>query len=311
MDEAGFPPSKGIGISKVSVRAYSLMVTGNTLLELVVDGLARGLFLTLLGVGITLVFGLGGVLNLAIGTFAVGSVLVATTAIAAGVSVPIAIAFGVLAVGVFSLVVDQTLLEQVYKSDGEERILLGIFVMLGLAILLEGALTNYYESRYSLPVDMPSVTLGEITIVGSSLFVIVVSVVILIGLYVFLRRTFLGRATRTVFQDEVGAQLVGVDPRRIRTLIFVLSSVIAAVAGITAAVSGAISVSSGFRFSIIAVIVSIVGGVRSLEGAVVAGISLGIVTTYANFFIGSYIATLILFGAAVTILIVNPGVFRS
>jgi branched-chain amino acid transport system permease protein len=286
-------------------------VSVSTLLELVVDGVAQGLFLTLLGVGITLVFGLGGVLNLAIETFAVGSVLVATTAIAAGVSVPVAIVLGIVAVGVFSLIVDQTLLEQVYKSEGEERILLGIFVMLGLAILLEGALTNFYESRYSLPVDIPGVTIGGIRIVGSSLFVIAVSIVILAALYVFLRRTFLGRATRTVFQDEVGAQLVGVDPRRIRTLIFVLSSVIAAIAGVTAAVSGAISVASGFRFSIFAVIVSIVGGVRSLEGAVVAGLSLGIVTTYANFFIGSYIATLILFGAAVVILIWNPGVFRS
>lgn len=287
------------------------MVTVNTLLELVVDGLAQGLFLTLLGVGITLVFGLGGVLNLAIGTFAVGAVLVATTAIAAGVSVPVAVVLGVLAVGAFSLVVDQTLLELVYESEGEERILLGIFVMLGLAILLDGLLTNFYESRYSLPVEVPSVSIGEITVVGSSLFVITVSLVLLVALYLFLRRTFLGRATRTVFQDEVGAQLVGVDPRRVRTLIFVLSSVIAAVAGVAAAVSGSISVSSGFRFSIFAVIVSIVGGVRSLEGAVVAGLSLGIVTTYANFFIGSYIATLILFGAAVVILVINPEVFRS
>jgi branched-chain amino acid transport system permease protein len=287
------------------------MVTGTTLIEVAIDGLAQGLFLTLLGVGITLVFGLGEVLNLAIGAFAVGAVLTAVTAINAGVSVPIAMLLAVLAVGVFSLLVDQTLLELVYKSEGEERILLGIFVTLGLAEALDGALSNFFPSRYSLPVGVPSVDLGPVNVVGSSVIVIVVSAVILAGLFLFLRGTFLGKATRTVFQDEVGALLVGVDPRRIRTLIFVLSSVIAAVAGLTSAIGASIGVADAFRYTIFALIIAIVGGVRSLEGAVVAGIVLGIVTTYANFFIGSYVATLILFGAATAVLLFNPEVIRG
>jgi branched-chain amino acid transport system permease protein len=287
------------------------MVTATTLAEVAIDGLAQGMFLTLLGVGITLVFGLGEVLNLAIGAFAVSAVLIATSIIGAGLSVPVAAVLAVLAVGLFSLVVDQTLLEQVYKSEGEERILLGIFVTLGLAEVLTGTLNNLYSSRYSLPVDLPSVSIGSVSIVGSSVFVIVVSTIILVSLFVFLRRTFLGKATRTVFQDEEGALLVGVNPRRIRTLIFVLSSVIAAIAGLTSAVGSVVSVGSGFQFTIFALIVAIVGGVRSLEGAVGAGIILGFVTTYANFFIGSYVATLLLFAAAVAVLVFNPEVIRT
>jgi branched-chain amino acid transport system permease protein len=287
------------------------MVTATTLIEVAIDGLAQGLFLTLLGVGITLVFGLGEVLNLAIGAFAISAVLLATSIIGAGLGVPVAAVLAVLAVGVFSLVVDQTLLEQVYKSEGEQRILLGIFVTLGLAEVLTGTLDNLYPSRYSLPVNLPSIDIGSVSIVGSSVFVIVVSTIILVILFVFLRRTFLGKATRTVFQDEVGALLVGVDPRRIRTFIFVLSSVIAAIAGVTAAIGSTISVGSGFRFTIFAVIVAIVGGVRSLEGAVAAGIILGIITTYANFFIGSFVATLLLFAAAIVVLLFNPEVIRG
>jgi branched-chain amino acid transport system permease protein len=282
------------------------MVTVSTLLGVAVDGLAFGVFLALLGVGITLVFGLGEVLNLAIGAFAVLTVLVATVVVNAGQGLVVASVVALVAVTAFGLVVDRTLLSLVYRSEGEERILLGIFTTLGLTVLLDGVLINFFPSRYTLPLNVGTVSFGGAILTGSSLAVITIGVVVLAALFAFLRGTFLGKATRTVFQDERGARLVGVNPRKIRTLIFVLSAAVAGLGGLVFAVGSAVSVASGFQFTTFALIISIVGGVRSLVGAVAAGVLLGLVNQFANFFVGSYIATIILFTAAIVVLLVRP-----
>lgn len=296
------------------------MVTFNTLVAVTIDGLAFGVFLALLGVGITLVFGLGEVLNLAIGAFAVIAVLVATTLVSGGQGLVVSSLVALLFVAGLALLIDRVLLTPVYRSEGEQRILLGIFTTLGLVVFLDGFLINgldlssfvgglvipAFPASYNLPLELPRVSFGDDVIRGSSLVVIAVGLAVFGILYVFLQRTFLGKATRTVFQDERGAQLVGVNPRRIRTLIFVLSVTVAGFAGLVWALGHTISVSSGFNFTVFALIVSIVGGVRSLTGAIVAGVLLGLVSQYANFFVGSYIAVVILFSAAIVFLLAKP-----
>lgn len=287
------------------------MVTVSTLAALAVDGLAFGASLALLGVGITLVYGLGEVLNLAIGAFAVIAAITAALLVDGGMSLPIAILAGLAFVGVFGLLVDRTLLSLVYRSEGEERILLGIFTTLGLTVLLEGVMVNYVSSRYSLPLGISPIDVGATVVTGTSVVSIIVTAVIIAVLFLFLNRTFLGKATRTIFQDERGARLVGIDPRKLRTLVFVLSAVVAGLAGILAAARSNVSVANSFQFTTFALIVSIVGGIRSLVGAVVAGLVLGLINTYANFFVGSYFATIILFGAAIVFLLVRPEVMSS
>lgn len=287
------------------------MVSVSTLAAIAVDGLAFGASLALLGVGITLVYGLGEVLNLAIGAFAVIAAISASLLTSEGVALPVAAVAGLALVGVFGLVIDRTLLSLVYRSEGEERILLGIFTTLGLAVLLEGVLVNFVSSRYSLPLNVDPVDVGATVVTGTSVISIVVAAVVLAVLFAFLNRTFLGKATRTIFQDERGAQLVGIDPRKIRTLVFVLSAVVAGLAGLLVAARSNVGVGNAFEFTTFALIVSIVGGVRSLLGAVVAGLLLGLVNTLANFFIGSYVATIFLFGAAIVFLLFRPEVMSS
>lgn len=282
------------------------MVTVSTLIAIAVDGLARGLFLALLGAGITLVFGLGEVLNLAIGAFAIIALLLAQ-ALAPSIGLVPASVVAILIVAAFGLLVDRTIFSLVYRSEGEERILLGIFVTLGLAILLEGALTQFFPSSYSLPTNLGTVSIAGTSVVTGSLVIIAVSAVVLGLLFAFLKLTYLGKATRTVFQDEVGALLVGVKPRRIRTLIFVLSVSVAGVAGVVNGLNSTASVGDAFGYTIFALIVSIVGGVRSVEGAVVAGVILGMVVQFANFFIGSFVASMAVFATAVVVLLANPG----
>lgn len=277
-----------------------------TIVEVAVDGLARGLLLALLGAGVTLVFGLGSVLNIALGAFAVVAVIAGVTALAVAPHPAAAVLAGLGFVAVLGLLVDRTLLTSVYRSEGEERITLGIFVTLGLEILISGILFVRYPLQYGIPHDSFLVALGPVEIRSSSLLIIGVAAVVLFAFFLFLRRTFLGKATRTVFQDETGALLCGINPRRMRTLIFVTSAVLAAIAGMLWSMQSTVTAASAFEITVLAIIVSIVGGVRNIEGTVAAGVLLGLVLTYANYFIGSYVATVILFGVAVVVLILRP-----
>jgi len=285
------------------------MVDVNTLVAVAIDGIGNGLLLALLGVGITLVFGLGELLNLAQGIFAVLGALVALEFVELGVPLPAAVVLSLLAIAAFSLLVDRGLLSSVYRSEGDERIMVGIFVTLGLTLAIEGLLFVYRPYRFTLPYDVDSVQAFGTFIRGASLLNILVASVVIAALFVFLRRTYLGNAARTITQDEVGASLCGIDTRRMRTIIFVTSAAIAAVAGLLAGIGGSLSAASGFELTVQALIVSIVGGVRNVPGTVVAGVGLGLVLAYANFFIGSYLALIAMFATAMAAIAVRREAF--
>jgi len=276
------------------------------LFEILVSGIARGLILALLGAGITMVFGLGGVLNLAIGVFTVVAVIVGGEFLAIVPNPWIAATGTLLFMSVMSLGIDRSLLSLIYRSDGEERTLLGIFATLGLALFIEGFLFIYYPSGYSFGVSFDTVELGPAILRGSTLAIILLSAVVVVALYGFLNRTYVGNATQTVLQDEKGAVLCGIEPRRIYTLVFVLSAVIASIAGLMFSLNASVAAADALGFTIEAVIVSIVGGVTSIRGTIAAGLLLGIVITFANFLIGAYIAQLILFTIAIAALLLEP-----
>lgn len=284
---------------------------------LFVDGIGAGLILALLGLGITLVFGLGGILNLSIGVFSLMGILVAVRVFGAVPSLVLAVAVAMVVVGLVGLVVDRSLLPLVYRSEGEERMLIGIFATLGLAIFLEGLLVIEvpvpglgtvlgYSDLYAVHEQISPFTLGPVLVRGSTLAVIALGALVFVLLYLFFDRTYVGQATRTVMDDEVGATLCGIDTRRMRMFVFVLSAMIAAFAGVMYSLSGEVSVADSFSLTINAVIVSVVGGVTSITGTVVAGLVLGIITTFAAAYVGAYLAAVALFAAAVVVLLARP-----
>lgn len=275
-------------------------------IELLIDGLARGLLFSLFGLTITLVFGLGEVLNLLVGVFAVIAVIVASRLLAVVPGVTTAAILAVGFVTVLALLTDRSVISIVYREEGEDRILLGIFVTLGLSIATEGVLYVYVPTSVLLDPGVRSVGVGGVGVTGPTLTVIVLSVALLGAIYAFFRMTDHGTATRTVIQDETGAVLCGIDPRRMQTLVFVLSGAIAAVAGILYSFSAEVSVATSFQLTTTAIMVSIVGGVDSISGVVVAGVVLGVIVTVAGAVFGSYLSTVALFAVAIAVLVYRP-----
>ncbi len=275
--------------------------------SLVVDGAVYGLQLSLLAVGLTLIFGLGGVMNLAHGQFAVIGAISAGIVLGAGVPAPLAAVVGIAVAGLCGLAVDRSLMRAAYRRTGEDRLLLGLLLTLGLSLVIDGFLSYAFpQSALTFDISVPAVTILGVTIRSASILAALIAVGTLAALLVFLRQTPLGQAIRCIIQSEVGAQLCGIDPARVRTVIFVLGTALAGVVGITQGLSATIDSQAGVALTVLALIVATVGGVRSVMGTTVAGLLLGIVHAFTSFYIGAYLTFIIFLMTAVVTILIRP-----
>jgi branched-chain amino acid transport system permease protein len=273
----------------------------------ILDGIVLGLAFGLLGVGMTLVYGLGGVLNLAYGQIVVLGAIVIMLLIDDGVPTAWAAVVGVLAAVGAGLLFDLTLMQPVYRRRGEERTLLGLLLTLGAAFVIAGLL-NWQYPLGALYINIggnPVSVLGVPMAVGSiwaSVMALAVGAVLLL----FFGATTFGRGVRSVIQDETGARLVGISPSFVRTVIFALSGALAGIVAISSAMTAPLTVTAGFELTVFALIVTVVGGLGSVAGAFLAGLLLGIVNELSAHYIGQYITTVILLGAAGLTILIRP-----
>jgi branched-chain amino acid transport system permease protein len=273
----------------------------------VLDGIVLGLQFGLLAVGLTLVYGLGGVLNLAYGQMAVAAAITVSLAMDAGLPVAPAVGVGLLAGGVFGFILDTTLLHPVYRRRGEAKVLLSLLLTLGLGFIVDGLLLwRFPLEALTLHVGGGAVDVLGVPMRRGSLLASAISAVAFAGLFLFFRSTTLGQAVRSVIQDEEGARLVGIDPKRMRTFILVSSGVLAALVAVTRSMSIPVTVTSGISFTIFALIVTVVGGLGSVAGAFLAGLILGIVNTVSAFYIGTFLTFIILLAAAALTILLRP-----
>ena len=179
----------------------------------ILDGLVLGLAFGLLGVGMTLVYGLGGVINLAYGQIVVLAAIAASVAMEEGVAQFPAALLGIAAAIVVSLLLDLTLMRPVYREHGEERTLLGLLLTLGAAFVIAGVLTWRYPdgALYVFVSGDPISVIGVPMAVGS-IWASGIALAVAAVLLLFLGLTTFGRGVRSVIQDEVGARLVGINP---------------------------------------------------------------------------------------------------
>ncbi len=273
----------------------------------ILDGIVLGLQFGLLAAGLTLVYGLGGVLNFAYGQMAVISAMVVAFAIDADVPVLPAVGLGLLAGGLLGLFLDRTVLRPVYRLKGEARVLLSLLLTLGVSFIVDGFLNWRYPLKaLSLHIGGGAVEILGVPMRRGSLVASAITLVTLAGLFVFFKRTSLGRAMRSVIEDEEGARLAGIDPNRMLSLILVLSGVLAALVAVTRSMVSPVDVTSGLAITVFALIVAVVGGLGSFPGALLAGIILGIINVVAADLIGTYISLIMLLVAAAVTILIRP-----
>ena len=271
------------------------------------DGIVLGLSFGLLGVGLTLVYGLGGVLNLAHGQIAVLGAIVASHVMADGIPTVLAALSAVAVAAAAGVALDLSLMRPVYRQKPEQRTLLGLLLTLGVAFVIEGAL-NWRDPLGALYINVSGnpVSIAGVQMSIGSIWASVIALAAGALLVLFFAGTTFGRAVRSVIQDETGARLVGINPSLVRTIIFALSGGLAGLVAVTRSMTGPVTVNAGFDLTIFALIVTVVGGLGSVGGAFLAGVLLGIVETISAYYIGQYITTMVLLGAAALTILVRP-----
>jgi branched-chain amino acid transport system permease protein len=273
----------------------------------IIDGIVLGLAFGLLGVGLTLVYGLGGVLNLAYGEIAILAAIVVSHLRSDGIPTVLAAAIGVLAGAGAGIALDLTLMRPVYRQRGEHRTLLGLLLTLGLAFVIEGLL-NWRNPLGALYINVSGrpIHIFGVAMSAGSVWASVIALAagaILLG---FFGATTFGRGVRSVIQDEIGARLVGISPSFVRTVIFALSGALAGLVAVTRSMTAPLTVTDGFDLTIFALIVAVVGGLGSVAGAFLAGVLLGIVDTVSAYYVGQYITSIVLLGAAALTILARP-----
>ncbi|MGH7413250.1 MAG: branched-chain amino acid ABC transporter permease [Candidatus Rokuibacteriota bacterium] len=276
------------------------------LLQHLLNGLLLGATYSLLGIGLTLVFGLMNGVNFAhgefytLGAYAAFAAL-ALTAVPFFLAIPLAIVAGALA----GAVCERVLLRPL-RGQSIDTIML---VMIGLWIAMQNAeLLGWGGVAKSVPTPFPTepVVLGAVSVAPLRIFVFVVSGLLILGAHLLLSRTKLGRAMRATFQDRETAALMGVSIERIHTVTFAFGAGLAAAAGALLGPVFLLYPSMGDLASLKAFSVVILGGLGNFGGAALGGLVLGIAEELGAGYISSGYRDAVGFLMIVAVLLLRP-----
>ena len=253
-------------------------VTG--LFAQILNGLQYGLLLFLISSGLTLIFGVMGVINLAHGSlFMLGAYLAYAVARQTG-SLWLALPAAVLGGLAFGAVLERWLFRRFYQRDHLDQVLLTF----ALILLFEEARSLLFGNDFhSVPVpamlDFSVPVAGDFSYSAYRLAVLGICVLIAALMFVGIERTRLGSAVRAAAEKPEMVELLGLDSRRIHLLVFAVGTALAMLAGALAAPLQSVYPNMGDGFLIVSFVVVVVGGVGSIAGAFWGALLIGLVDT--------------------------------
>ena len=275
-------------------------------LQHLVNGLVLGGTYALLGIGLTLIFGLMNVVNFAHGEFYTLGAYAAFAAVALS-GLPFVPALAVaMAAGVALGALTERVLLRPLRGQSIDTVML---VMIGLWIAMQNAeLLVWGGVAKSIPHPFPTapLTLGPLSIAPLRVFVLVAALALILGAHLVVHRTRLGRAMRATFQDPDTAALMGVRIGRIHTATFALGSGLAAAAG---ALLGPVFLAypaMGDLAALKAFSVVILGGLGNVAGATLGGVLLGIAEELGAGYVSSGYRDAVGFVIIILVLLFRP-----
>ena len=306
-----------LGIAAVVALALAMIyLFGNKSDAMVTQSIVTGLLLggiyALVSLGLTLIFGVLGIVNFAQGAMlAMAMYLVYFMVSAAGINAYIAVVLAVPVMFAFGWLVQAVLLNRLTVSGGHERPLL---VTLGLSLLITNVILMTFDGR---PLGVAAPVGGTIQLFGA---VVDISRLIALGgallmaavLGFILKKSSLGLAIRAVSSNAVGAALVGVNVQRIYAMTFGLGSASVAVAGGLMAPFTSLIPTAGEQFTTLAFVIVVLGGLGSVPGALLGGLVIGLVQTVGSMYLPGSGSLLLVFVVFILVLFLRPqGLFGA
>jgi branched-chain amino acid transport system permease protein len=269
-------------------------------------GVALGAVFVLLSTGLSVIFGMLGVVNFAHGAFYMTGAYAGVFILALTGNFWIALAAVPVLAGVMGLAVERFLISPLYGRGPDYPLLLTF----GLGYVLIEVVRILFGSN-GMPFDTPALLTGGIDIDGAGyfpayrLFVIATTAALMLGLWLLLERTRYGLIIRAASRDPEILSVLGVDVSRVFLLVFGLGTALAAFAGLLAAPMRSVNPEMGVAVLIEAFVVTVIGGMGSLLGGAVAGMLVGIVVSLTALWMPE-MSTISMFALMALVLLVRP-----
>jgi branched-chain amino acid transport system permease protein len=280
--------------------------TMSLILNIAIDGIAYGMILFMISVGLSVTMGLMRVINLAHGAFAlVGGALAHTLILGAGLGYLMAVPLAIAGVVIIALVSQRVLFRRIYRLGQLQQVLATI----GITFMVIAIVNNLLGSSL-LAIPLPSflqqsVELGFRTLPAHRLAVIAIGLAVVAGLFLTLERSRFGTRLRAAVDNRNIASALGINTDTIYAATFCLSAGLAALGGILGAELLPIDAYFPLRYMVLFLIVVAVGGLGSISGSFAAAIVLGILETASRYLIPDF-GTIIFFTAVMALLAVRP-----
>ena len=269
-------------------------------------GLSLGMLYVLLALGLSIIFGLLTVVNFAHGAMYMWGAFIGVFTVTWTGSFWLALIMAPLGVGLYGLVVERWLVRPLYGRDINYPLLLTFglqLVMIEVARIFFG--TSDQPANAPEILDMPLEVMGIFYFPAYRVFLIAFTAVICFVLWLFLEKTNLGLIIRAGTRDPVMVRALGIDMNRIWWLVFGIGSGLAGLAGVLASPIRSVYPEMGVGMLVECFVVIVIGGMGSLPGAIVAGILLGMVSSFTTL-IYPQMADIVIFLVMAVVLLVRP-----
>ncbi len=256
------------------------------IIEQILNGLQFGVMLFLMAAGLTLIFGVMGLINLAHGSlYMVGAFAAAAVAGATG-SFLLALIAALAAAALAGAIVEMVVIRRLYNAAHLDQVLATFALIL---IFSEG--TRWVFGSFPLFLDVPSYLSGPVTLPGGiqyplyRLTLIVIGIVVALGLWWLTARTRIGVQIRAGQNDREMIAALGVDISKLYTLVFALGAALAGLAGALVGAIQSVQVGMGEPVLILAFVVIVIGGIGSIKGAFIGALLVGLTDTLGGIFL--------------------------
>ncbi len=278
-------------------------------LNYLISGISLGSIYAVIALGYTMVYGIAKMLNFAHGdVIMIGAYFVYLAASKAGLPPIVAILLSMVGCTILGITIEKI----AYKPLRQASSLAVLITAIGVSYFLQNialAIFGANPINFKSVINIPSIKLfdGQVVISGETSTAIVVSVVIVIALSLFIKKTKSGKAMLAVSEDKGAAQLMGVNVNRTISLTFAIGSALAAVAGaLLCSAYPVLSNTTGAMPGIKAFVAAVFGGIGSIPGAMIGGILIGIIENLGKAYVSTQLADAIVFGVLILVLMFKP-----
>ena len=273
-------------------------------------GLVNGSFYAMLSLGLAVIFGLLNIINFTHGAvYMLGAYAAYIGMSAFGIGYWPALILAPLAVGIFGMVIERTMLRRLYKLDH----LYGLLLTFGLTLMLEGLVRSVYGvsgQPYAVPDALRGATdLGFMTLPNYRAWVVVASLAVCLMTWYVIERTKLGAYLRAGTENPKLVQALGINVPLMVTLTYGFGVALAAFAGVLAAPIIQVNPLMGSNLIIIVFAVVVIGGMGSILGSILTGLGLGIIEGLTKVYYPEASSTVVFVIMAIVLMVRPAGLF--